>query len=88
MALTLNGRTTGAAARAEARDLAEENHQQWVKEERARLETHEAELYETAADLPGFDVFWESVPEFGKRRDRIAMLENFIANHSNNIPQE
>lgn len=86
MSRTLNGNLTGAAAREEARELADYNYQQWVQEERARLEARESELLTAAADLPGFNEFWDGVPSFGKRKDRIAMLEDFIATHSPTLP--
>jgi len=88
MARTLNGSLTGRAAREEASDLAEYNYEQRVKEERARLEARENELLDAAIPLPGFDEFWAGVPTFGKRRDRIAMLEDFIATHSPTLPQK
>lgn len=86
MARTLGGKLTGAAAREEARDLADYNYQQWVQEERDKLIDRENALLDEAIPLPGFYEFWETVPTFGKRRDRIAMLEQFIATHPTTLP--
>lgn len=78
MARTITGHLIGRAAAIEARDLADANYSAWLKQERQKLIERESALFTQARDLPGFDQFWESVPDFGKRQDRINMLQNFI----------
>jgi hypothetical protein len=86
MARTLSGSLTGAAAREEARDLAEANYEAWVREERQKLMSQESALLDQAVELPGFDEFWEGVPVFGTMRSRISALEQFITSHKNDSP--
>jgi len=54
----------------------------WVKEQRQLLIDRENALVDMAIDLPGFDEFWESVPDFGTYAERIQSLEEFIASHT------
>lgn len=79
MARTLNGKLTGSAAREEKRDLLQHNHEMWVLEQRQKLIDREDKLIDQAINLPGFEEFWNAVPDFGRHQERIEMLESFIA---------
>ena len=82
MALTKNGKLIGKAASEDLRDQREQIHAVWVKEQRQLLIDRENALVDLAIDLPGFDEFWESVPDFGTYAERIQSLEEFIASHT------
>jgi len=82
MALTKNGKLIGKAASEDLRDQREHIHAVWVKEQRQLLIDRENALVDMAIDLPGFDEFWESVPDFGTYAERIQSLEEFIASHT------
>lgn len=68
----------GRAAVTERMELADYNYEMWVKEEREKLIAREDELLRKAVGMDGFDVFWDTVPDFGSRRERIRLLEEFI----------
>lgn len=78
MARTIHGNLTGRAARGQISDELNAAYDDWVRCERQKLIDRENELYLCALDIEGFDAFWKSVPDFGKHRDRINMLSNFI----------
>jgi len=81
MARSINGNFLGRAAVTELRELREHNEEMWLKEQKQKLIDEENALFEIAAELDGFCAFWDAVPDFGSRRERIKMLKDFISSH-------
>lgn len=79
MALTINGLMTGKAAAAELHDLRIYNEEMWAKEQKQRLIERENQLLSVAVVYPTFESFWNTVPDFGKRAERINLLQAFLA---------
>ena len=85
MARTPYGNLTGRAASTELREQREWIEQDRREEERRKLREREQEVIERCVELEGIDNFsawWDddnNVPAFGKRRERIALVEARIA---------
>ena len=82
MSRSINGNFLGRAAREENRDIREAAYHSWVETEKQRLIDYENELLDRAVQIEGFYEFWDTVPMFGKRRERIASIEAFINQHN------
>lgn len=81
MARSINGNLLGRAAQIELRDLREYNEEMWRKEREAqkqKLIDEENNLFGIAVELDGFFDFWDTVPDFGSRRERIKMIKEFM----------
>lgn len=79
MARSIYGNLTGRAAAENLRDLRDYNDEMWLKEQKQKQIDRENRLYVAAMEYPTFESFWNTVPDFGKRTERIVMLQAFIA---------
>lgn len=79
MARNIYGNLVGRAAAEDLRDLRNYNDEMWLKEQKQKQIDRENRLYVAAMEYPTFGSFWETVPDFGKRSERINMLQAFIA---------
>ncbi len=79
MARSIYGNLVGRAAAEDLRDLRDYNDEMWLKEQKQKQIDRENRLYVSAMEYPTFDSFWDTVPDFGKRSERIVMLQAFIA---------
>lgn len=78
MARTINGRLTGRAAQTELRDMREHLEALRIQHLRQQLIDEEDRLLDIAVETKGFYEFWETVPAFGSRKERIKMIEEFM----------
>ena len=79
MARSINGNLLGRAAAEDLRDLRDYNDEMWLKEQKQKQIDRENRLYVAAMAYPTFDAFWDTVPDFGKRSERINLLQAFLA---------